>query len=160
MNCAGYEHQCDSSAVASLGGVPLCGPCLTNYQHVGDHPVYFADPPSPNDAPIPDVDGEPPSTPQTGGDVTTCQHLAACATSSCDACEPRWRGQAGRAMADYLHDEPAEFLTLFAALSERNKEETYAAIASFGGMTVAAVRTFLARSRARATALGMLGTCL
>jgi hypothetical protein len=87
-----------------------------------------------------------------------CQHLAACATSTCSACEPRWRGMAGLSMAEYLHDDPAEFLTLFQALSERNKEETYAAIASFSGCDAGTVQTFIARSRARALACGVLAS--
>jgi hypothetical protein len=91
-------------------------------------------------------------------DPTHCQHMGACNDHSCEACEPRWRGMAGRSMLDYLHDDPAEFLTLFQALSERNKEETYAAIASFSGQTVGAVQTFIARSRARALACGVLGS--
>lgn len=93
-----------------------------------------------------------PATP----DPTHCQHLSNCAVSSCPACEPRWRGMAGLSMAGFLHDDPATFLTLFQALSERNKEETCAAIASFGGCTPAAVAAFIARSRARALACGVL----
>lgn len=141
-------------------------------------PLFAADPtndgvPSPNDAPIPlpvEVPGNPsdgharkalaepasqePATVPVAPDH--CQHLAACASSTCPACEPRWRGMAGRAMLDYLHDDPAEFLTLFQALSEANKQETYAAIASFGGKTVEEIVTFIARSRARAIACGVL----
>lgn len=89
-------------------------------------------------------------------DPTHCAHLEACATSSCAACEPRWRSQTGRSMVCWLNDDLPAFLVFFASLSEPNKAETYAAIAQVSENTPADVATFLSRSRARANALGML----
>lgn len=103
---------------------------------------------------------EPPTTPQTGGEAVHCQHLSACASSSCPACEPRWRGMTGRSMVNFLNDDPTTFLILFDSLSSANKSETYAAIALVSQGTPGDVASFLHRSRARAMALGMLGTCL
>lgn len=89
-------------------------------------------------------------------DPTHCAHLEACDSSSCAACEPRWRGQTGRSMVGWLNDDLPAFLVFFASLSPANKQETYQAIALVSENTPADVETFLSRSRARATALGML----
>jgi hypothetical protein len=77
-------------------------------------------------------------------DPTHCQHMGACNDHSCEACEPRWRGQTGRSMLHFLATDPEAFLLMFNSLSASNKQETYAAIAFVNESTPDEAAAFIA----------------
>lgn len=117
----------------------------------------------PNDPITPPLEPaeEPPTTPQTGGRAGHCANLDACGFSSCPTCEPLLTAaEIGESHFAKLHDDPIGFLLQFDGRDQADRESIVVSIAAWGKETAEYVGLFIARSRARAMALGMLGTCL
>lgn len=88
-----------------------------------------------------------------------CPNLAACDSSSCPTCDPLLTVDAlGESYFSKLHDDPIAFLLQFDGRDRTDQESIIVAIAAWGGEAVDYVGSFIDRSRARAMALGMLGT--
>lgn len=85
-----------------------------------------------------------------------CANLDTCrAGASCPACEPTVQ-EVGAAAFSKLHDDPAAFLRQFDARDVHDREAVVVAIAAWGGEAADYVGSFIAETRCRALALGLL----